>query len=53
VVHAIILATHPSISVNKKLGMVVCACHPSCVRIVNRRIVVQVSPGINMKLFEK
>jgi hypothetical protein len=34
-----------SISVNKNLGMVACACHPSYVGSINRRVVVQASPG--------
>jgi hypothetical protein len=28
-----------------KLGMAVCACHPSCVGGINRKIVIQADPG--------
>jgi hypothetical protein len=40
------------VSTNKKLGMVVYACHPSYARSINR-ITVYTGPGINMrKIFE-
>jgi hypothetical protein len=42
-----------SISTNKKLGVVVHACHPTYVANINRRISVQVSSGINMSLSQK
>jgi hypothetical protein len=41
------------ISAIKKLGMVVCACHPSSVGSENRRIEVQTNPGINVRPYLK
>jgi hypothetical protein len=42
-----------SISTNKKLGVVVHICHPSYTRGINRRIVVQIGLGINVKPYMK
>jgi hypothetical protein len=38
---------------NKYLGMVVHVCHPSYAGIINRRIIFQAGPGINMRPYLK
>jgi hypothetical protein len=35
------------------LGVLVCVCHPSYTRSINRRITVQACPGINAKPYQK
>jgi hypothetical protein len=42
-----------SIISTNKLGVVVYTCHPSYVASVNRKIEVQVGPGINVKTYLK
>jgi hypothetical protein len=42
-----------TISTNKKLGTVVCACHLNYPRSVNRRIVVYTTLGINRRPYSK
>jgi hypothetical protein len=41
------------ISINKKLGVVAHACHPSYTGNINRRITIQASLGINARLYSK
>jgi hypothetical protein len=41
------------ISINKKMSVVVCVCHPSYKGSTDKRTVVQASPGINARSYLK
>jgi hypothetical protein len=51
--HGLKLASEKDSVLTKKLGLVVCACHLSYKESINSGIVIQASPGINVRLLRK